>query len=109
MPYKAHEAAAYGVPMVVTPIIRDQLGWTHGKDCLVASDARQFADNCIKLFSDGSLWNTVRENALRRVSAELNSEAFGANIANILSVVAVDGLARANRDLVADERATAAS
>jgi GT2 family glycosyltransferase/glycosyltransferase involved in cell wall biosynthesis len=85
IPYKAHEAAAYGVPMVVTPIIRTQLGWTSGKDCLAGEDAQQFADSCIKLFGDESLWNTIRDNALIRVNAELSREAFGGVIASILS------------------------
>ncbi|HVO60892.1 MAG TPA: methyltransferase domain-containing protein [Terriglobales bacterium] len=87
LPYVAHEAAANGVPMVVTPIICDQLGWIDGQDCLVAADAKQFADGCIKLFSDASLWNTVRDNALRRVSSELNSGAFSTAIANIVCEV----------------------
>src|SRR5215469_3595713 len=83
-PYKAHEAAAHGVPMVVTPIIRDQLGWTDGQDCLVAGSAKEFADKCILLLNDAALWTTLRENALRRVSSELSSDAFGCRIAGIL-------------------------
>jgi len=85
IPYKAHEAAANGVPMVVTPIIRDQLGWSEGKDFLVAENAEQFADKCIELFDNISLWNTLRENALSRVSVELSSAAFDAAVRDILS------------------------
>jgi len=85
IPYKAHEAAAHGVPMVITPIIHEQLAWIDGQDYLVAANSTQFAASCVKLFSDVSLWNSVRDSALSRVNAELSSDAFDAAIVNILS------------------------
>jgi hypothetical protein len=30
--YKAHAAAPYGVPLVVSNLIGEQLGWRHGND-----------------------------------------------------------------------------
>jgi glycosyltransferase involved in cell wall biosynthesis len=94
VPYKAHEAAAHGVPMVVTPIIRDQLGWTDGKECLVGADASEFAEKCIELFSNQTQWSALRNGALDRVSTELNTDAFGARIAEILGslMATVDGV-----------------
>ena len=71
--------------MVVTPIIRDQLGWSEGKDFLVAENTKQLADKCVELFNDISLWNTLRENALSRVRVELSSAAFDAAVRDILS------------------------
>ena len=31
IPYKAHEAASFGVPLVVSNLIGEQLGWLDGK------------------------------------------------------------------------------
>src|SRR5262249_14438914 len=39
IPHKVHEAAARGVPVVATPLIASQLGWTDGDCLLVAADA----------------------------------------------------------------------
>jgi len=87
VPYKALESAAHGVPMVVTPIIHEQLGWTDGKEYLVGADAAKFAQRCIHLFTDEVLWNTLRSNALQNVRDELNRDAFGARVAGILGRV----------------------
>jgi GT2 family glycosyltransferase len=72
IPYKAHEAAAHGVPMVVSEVIAHQLDWRDEEDYLVARDVRQFADSCSRLFRDWRLWQKLRSNALERVDAELN-------------------------------------
>ncbi len=44
-PYKVHEAAAFGLPVVATELVRDQLGWQNGEDLLAApaSDAAEFS------------------------------------------------------------------
>ncbi|MDZ7839279.1 MAG: glycosyltransferase [Gammaproteobacteria bacterium] len=38
IPYKVHDAAAHGVPAVLTDILAAQLGWTSKQDALVAED-----------------------------------------------------------------------
>jgi GT2 family glycosyltransferase len=84
IPYKAHEAAGYGVPMVVSSIILDQLGWTAEKDCLLGADAAGFAGACIRLFSSEKLWNAIRSSVLRRLDDELSPRNFSHSVAAVL-------------------------
>lgn len=78
IPFKAHEAAAHGVPMVVSTLIASQLNWESDKDLLVAStdDPKAFAHQLVRLYSDAILWNTIRNNALRRIQSECAPQAF---------------------------------
>jgi len=84
IPHKAHQAAAFGVPLVTTELIATQLDWVHGEDLLASSDGKAFADYVCELYSNEALWNSLRENALKRVahdcSAELFKEALGSTI-----------------------------
>lgn len=78
VPYKAHEAAARGLPMVVSSLIASQLGWNDGIDLLAAQtdDPAVFAEKCERLYTDSALWAGLRENALRRMETECSPEAF---------------------------------
>src|SRR5215469_18457304 len=88
MPYKAHEAAAYGVPMVVSPLIGQQMQWLHGIDYFAAGHLDEMADYCICLYSDESLWEQFRANSLARVESELNPVAINNSLRAILDQVA---------------------
>jgi glycosyltransferase involved in cell wall biosynthesis len=83
-PFKAHEAAAHGVPMVVSPIIASQLRWDHESDYLAASDLDQMTDHCIRLYHDQDAWNSIRANSLARVAAELSPAAFSGGLRRVL-------------------------
>ena len=54
LPFKAHEAAAFGVPLVVSGVIARQMNWRDGVDYLVAEDATTFADRCIRFIRTGN-------------------------------------------------------
>jgi len=84
IPFKAHEAAAQGVPMVVSPLIASQLRWNHESDYLAAGDLGQMADLCIRLYRDRDTWNSIRANSLDRVAAELSPAAFSKALCRVL-------------------------
>jgi glycosyltransferase involved in cell wall biosynthesis len=84
VPFKAHEAAAQGVPMVVSPIIASQLRWIHERDYLAASDLNQMADLCIRLYRDRDTWNSIRTKSLARVAAELSPAAVSDGLQRVL-------------------------
>lgn len=84
LPMKIHEAASHGLPVVATSQLASQLGWTGEKDLLVADDTQTFADQCIRLYTDPSLWSRIRENALERVRRECSPEAFLATLKSVL-------------------------
>ncbi len=72
VPYKVHEAAAYGLPVVASELLCRQLGWRDGCELIAAStaDPAEFARRIVALYRDAALWQTLRDNALERVRAE---------------------------------------
>jgi GT2 family glycosyltransferase len=70
IPMKVHEAAAYGIPVVTTSLIAQQLGWRDGEHLLVADDPETFAAKCLQLDSDPQLWENLRTNALKQLAID---------------------------------------
>jgi O-antigen biosynthesis protein len=85
IPYKAHEAAAFGVPLVVSALIAEQLSWNDQEECLVASDSIAFAEACCRLYTDAQLWSRVRSNALQRIAGDFNDTAFAGTISSLIA------------------------
>jgi GT2 family glycosyltransferase/SAM-dependent methyltransferase len=90
-PYKVHEAASFGVPLVVSSLIRDQLGWKHGSECLVGGSSVAFADACCRLYQEPDLWKRIRANALLRVATDLSDEIFGRAVASVITNINLKG------------------
>jgi glycosyltransferase involved in cell wall biosynthesis len=91
IPYKAHEAASFGVPLVVSNLIGEQLGWLHGSECLAAGTPIAFAGECCRLYQDPNLWKQLRSNALLRVVNELSNEVFGKAVASVITNLSLKG------------------
>ncbi|MDE5120158.1 MAG: glycosyltransferase, partial [Trichodesmium sp. St19_bin1] len=89
IPHKVHEAAAYGLPIVTTSLIAQQLGWKHETELLVSDDPINFAQQCVKLYQDSSLWNKLRKNAIKRVQTECSPEFFSETLKSILKSLAI--------------------
>ena len=87
MPFKAHEAAGFGVPMVVSPLIGRQMQWGHGTDYFAAEDLDKMAEYCVRLFGDEQLWEGFRAKGLARVRAELSPVAFAKELKRVLADV----------------------
>jgi O-antigen biosynthesis protein len=85
-PYKVHEAASFGVPVVGTELLRRQLGWTSGRELLAAdaSDPVAFAKQILTLYRDSALWQTLRANALNRIHQENNRSDYEQAIRSVL-------------------------
>ena len=86
VPYKVHEAASFGLPVVATELLREQLGWAEGKELLAAetSDPAGFAGRVIASQRDEVLWQRLRDSALERLRQENNSEDYAAAITGVL-------------------------
>ena len=76
IPYKVHEAASYGIPVVCTQLLATQLGWQDGQEVLVAEEADAFAAQCARLYQDRHLWKQLRHNALQAVEEECSRARF---------------------------------
>jgi GT2 family glycosyltransferase len=84
LPYKVHEAAAHGLPTVVTPLLADQLKWRDGFEIAVGMDARSFAEACVRIHENRQQWQDLRTNALARVERECSVEEFDRQLERIL-------------------------
>ncbi len=71
-PYKLHEAAAFGLPIVATALLAQQMGWHDGEELLAgpAGDAAGMARRIAQLYRDAILWNRLRSAALARIARE---------------------------------------
>ena len=84
IPYKVHEAAAHGLPVVATSLIAGQLDWTAGEHLLAAEDPEDFARQCLTLYEDKATWRAIRDRALERIEAECSEASFHAGLAAIV-------------------------
>ncbi|MFC0408647.1 rhamnan synthesis F family protein [Roseomonas elaeocarpi] len=89
IPHKVHQAAMLGIPMVVTGLIAQQLGWQDGREVLVADTAPDFAAACLRLFNDQALWEAVRRAALDKVRQECAPEVFTRTVERIVDAIPV--------------------
>ena len=69
---KLLEASSFGLPSVTTPLIAAQLEWEDRRDILVGQDADDFAQKVIELYTNESLWEQLRENALKKIETDFN-------------------------------------
>jgi len=86
IPFKVHEAASYGLPVVASELLGQQLGWTHGREILTASPdhPEHFADAILSLHNDPETWNTIRRAALHRLNTENNQTRYIDTLNHIL-------------------------
>lgn len=85
-PYKVHEAASFGLPVVATELLRRQLGWEDGQDLLAAeaTDPAAFARHVVAVQRDEALWQGLRDAALDRLRRDNNREDYAAAILGVL-------------------------
>ncbi|HEY8574109.1 rhamnan synthesis F family protein [Phenylobacterium sp.] len=83
-PMKVHEAAARGLPVVATSLLAGQLGWSDGRELLVADKPADFAGACARLYRDAELWTAIRKQALAAVKRDCSPAAFAAVVRETL-------------------------
>lgn len=86
VPYKVHEAASFGLPVVATDLLRRQLDWTDGQELLVAdaTDPAGFAARIVALYRDEALWGRLRDAALGRLVRDNNAADYAASLHAVL-------------------------
>jgi O-antigen biosynthesis protein len=95
IPFKVHEAAARGVPIVLTSLLAEQIGWTHECEVLIAETPEDFAAQCQRLHSDKMLWNRLRERALARVAQDCDPQLFRTTVTTTIAEAMACGEMRA--------------
>jgi O-antigen biosynthesis protein len=84
IPHKIHEAAARGLPVVATPLLAEQLGWT-GRELSIAGDAESFAAECVDLYTNASRWADLRQAAMDRIRKECSPLRFNEKLQRVLA------------------------
>jgi O-antigen biosynthesis protein len=86
IPLKVYEASAYGVPVVATTLVADQLGWKSECELLAAGSAEGFAEACVRLHEEAASWSRARNLALGRVARDCSPRSFEEQLAQALAV-----------------------
>ena len=86
LPYKIHEAAAHGLPVVATRLLCQQMGWEDGLEIVSASseDPITFAFAMAELYGNEEKWTMIRSGALRAVERDCNPARFTAALGDII-------------------------
>jgi len=86
VPHKIHEAASFGIPVVATELLRQQLGWEHGQDLLASdpSDPAAFARHVLALYRSEVVWTQMRMRASERIRVECGQETYARVIQAIM-------------------------
>jgi O-antigen biosynthesis protein len=86
LPYKVHEAASLGLPVVATELLRAQLGWIDSEELLAVdpADAAGFARSIVRLYRDEALWQRLRDGALARIHAEHDRDRYAQAVLDVL-------------------------
>lgn len=85
IPYKIHEASSFGLPVVATRLLCEQLGWRHQQEVLASKiDKFDFARHVIDLYHHEDLWNLLQKNAMNLIRRQMSVDAYKKKIAEIL-------------------------
>lgn len=86
LPYKIHEAAANGLPVVATEILGKQLAWGNKKSILITEvENTAFSNAIIELYNMQELWKSIQKNAYQEIENELSFVEYKKTIAEILT------------------------
>ena len=82
VPHKVYEAIMRGVPVVLTPLLAQQVGWPEGTGYLVRDwrDPQAFADALYDLHQDGPLWQQVRDSGRDQVARDCDPQRYRADL-----------------------------
>ncbi len=86
IPHKVHEAAAHGIPAVVTPLLARQLGWRHDQEVLVGEEPEEFAEQCLRLYREADLWERLSKAAREAVARDCSEARFRTILESLFEV-----------------------
>jgi GT2 family glycosyltransferase len=99
IPHKAHEAAARGLPMVVSPLIGQQLGWK--EHVPAGATPTEFSAACVRLHQDAAQWLACRAALLRAVEQDCSPAAFAAAAARVVGLAGAPAVMQRPLDIAA--------
>nr|WP_220572383.1 glycosyltransferase [Gluconobacter oxydans] len=87
IPYKIYEADAYGLPVIASEILVNQMGWDRDKEIISAKTdcENDFFNKIISVYNNYDTWLSVRSFSLERISKENSINTYAKIISYILS------------------------
>ncbi len=88
IPTKILEAAAQSLPVVAPEMLASQLAWQDRVELITAENdsPASFADACLLLYKDESLWRGLRNRALEAIRRDYNPAIFRRAVTDVLSM-----------------------
>lgn len=74
------------MPMVVSGVLADQVGWGLHDGLRSGRDARQFADAVVDLLIDDDDWRVTRETLLETAAREFDPDAYRSTVLDALGL-----------------------
>jgi O-antigen biosynthesis protein len=71
---KIGQSLAFGLPVVTTPIGTEGMKLRDGHDIVIAQEPAAFAEGCLRLLRDDTLWQQLQRNGVNFVERELSIE-----------------------------------
>lgn len=84
IPMKVHEAASYGVPVAMTNLLADQLGWRRDGVVFAPTEAAEMAVVIKKLALDPDVWHSSQALQSALVAEDCDPAAFALSIRRIV-------------------------
>jgi GT2 family glycosyltransferase len=84
IPMKVHEAASYGVPVVMTELLADQLGWRQYGAGVNVDAPEAMALAIKKTALDREIWTQCQALQVRLVGKDCDPAAFGAKVNDVV-------------------------
>ena len=76
IPLKVCEAGAGGIPVVATDLVFAQLGWSGRPEFRSGTSAEDFAEACVEVYTNETLWNAIRDAELELVEEVFSRAVF---------------------------------
>ncbi len=87
IPYKYYEASACGIPSVVSCLIGKQLSGLESIDMLIGKDCNDFIEKTKQLYRSETLWNTIRNGAIKKIHNECSHKNYVNKISQSINKV----------------------
>jgi len=87
---KVNQAMSHGLPVVATSCAAEGMYAEHGRELLVADDAKAFAAEICRLYRDRTLWQRLAENGRRNVEQHFSLDAARTALEALLAELEAD-------------------
>ncbi len=85
VPWKAIEAMAHGIPLVVTPLVAGQLELDENT-LLIGHTSDEFSDKVVQLYQDVDLWHRLRKSGFDYIRRNCNEMKFRQTLKHLVNV-----------------------